>query len=217
MVPLLARRDMTAAEVARFVARDYATLLEIGCHHGEDTERLLQAMPTATFFCFEADPRAIAAFKKRLGHESRVTLIPMAVAAHNGECDWYASGGQVRGREWDYSSSLHPPTGHLSRFPEIQFSAAGKVPCTTLDSWLQSLGRPLDLIDFIWADVQGAQRDLIAGGQETLARTRYLYIEVHREPLYESEVSEDELLALLPDFQPVGQYAENILLKNQRQ
>jgi len=198
------------------VARDYPTLLEVGCHHGEDTEKLLQAMPTATIFCFEADPRAIAAFEGRLGGERRATLIPKAVAAHDGTCPWFASGGIVRGREWDYSSSLRRPTEHRTRFPEIQFHEAGEVPCTTLDSWLRGLGRPLEQIDFLWADVQGAQRDLIAGGQATLALTRYLYIEVHREPLYEGEIELAELLSLVPEFQPVGRYAENALLKNGR-
>ena len=38
-------------------------------------------------------------------------------------------------------------------------------------------------IDLIWADVQGAEADLIEGGTEALRRTRYFYTEYNNQEL----------------------------------
>ena len=49
--------------------------------------------------------------------------------------------------------------------------------------------------------MQGAEGDMIAGGQATLARTRYLYTEYSNEEIYEGEPTLETLLAMLPNFQ----------------
>jgi FkbM family methyltransferase len=49
----------------------------------------------------------------------------------------------------------------------------------TLDSVARET--QLDRIDLLWVDIQGAERDMIAGGRHALSRTRYMMIEAEPE------------------------------------
>jgi hypothetical protein len=74
-----------------------------------------------------------------------------------------------------------------------------------------------DTIDFIWADIQGAQGDLIQGGTNTWSRVRYLFVEYDNSELYEGEVvGVAPLLEMLPGFEVVEDYGGDVLLKNAR-
>ncbi|MCS7030108.1 MAG: hypothetical protein NZL92_01060 [Gloeomargarita sp. SKYG116] len=64
--------------------------------------------------------------------------------------------------------------------------------------------------------MQGAEVDLIQGGQQTLAKTRYFYTEYSSEELYEGQINLATLLKLLPDFKLVYRFGGDVLLKNQR-
>ncbi len=211
--------DLTAENIANFIGRS-PLMLEIGSHEGIDTAKFLAAMPGITMHCFEPEQRALVRFKERISDNPYVALYEVAIADVDGEHEFHASTGKAGHMEdWDYSGSLHKPTGHYERSPEIGFKEPISVPCIRLDTWLWNVGgNSPGNIDFIWADVQGSQRDVIAGGQKTLAITRYLYIECHHPiPLYEGEPSREELIALLPDFEPIGIYAQdNILFKNRK-
>ena len=69
-------------------------------------------------------------------------------------------------------------------------------------------------IDLIWADVQGAEGDLIEGGRQALARTRYFYTEYDDQELYEGQIPLAKLLSLLPEFEIVPRYRWDVLLRN---
>lgn len=210
--------DLTAEEIRGLVG-DSPLMLEIGSHEGTDTAKFLAAMPETILHCFEPDQRPIARFKELIGEDPRVHLYEMAAAHIDGEHVLYPSGGKAgHMKEWDYSSSLNKPTGHYRRSPEIVFRKPIIVPCMRLDTWMDLTDIGDRSIDFAWVDPQGSQRKVIAGGQETLARLRYLYIECHHPfPLYEHEPSRDELIALLPGFEPLGIYAQdNLLFKNRQ-
>ena len=76
-------------------------------------------------------------------------------------------------------------------------------------------------VDLLWADVQGAEVDLIEGGRETLARTSYLYTEYSNAELYAGQINLEEILARLPgwrvvqNFPTTEDYAD-VLLENTR-
>jgi hypothetical protein len=73
--------------------------------------------------------------------------------------------------------------------------------------------RKVEVIDFIWADLQGGQVFFIAGARMALSVTRYLYIECHEQPLYADEPTQDELITMLrPEFTPLGIYERNNIL-----
>ena len=207
--------SLTAKEIHDLVGKDNPLMLEIGCHEGTDTLKFLEEMPQATLHCFEPDDRASSRFEKEFLCHPQVMLYRRAVGDHDGDVDFHASTGPAGDSDdWDSSGSLNKPTGHLTRSPEIKFKDPARVSCVRLDTWLAASSTS-GVIDFVWADLQGSQRKFIAGARETLKHIRYLYIECHTTPLYEGEPSHDELIALLPDFEPIGVFErENILFRN---
>ena len=70
--------------------------------------------------------------------------------------------------------------------------------------------------DFIWADVQGAERDLVEGAARFLRSTRYFYTEYSNEEWYEGQITLAGLLEKLPDFDLVKRYPMDALLQNKR-
>lgn len=203
------------SEIGRLVGRCDPVILEIGAHDGLDSERLCLAFPAARLFCFEPDPRPAERWRQRMWERKEpygVRFVQTALGAVDTPVPFYASTGEVDGhRDWDYSGSIRRPTRHLDRSPHIKFKHPELVPCTRLDTWA-ALELGLTPIDFIWADVQGGQRDLIEGGRQTLGSTRWLYVECHEESLYDGEPTQEELCALLPGFRLMTVYDTDNLL-----
>lgn len=195
--------------------RGSKVVLELGANIGQDTQ-WLAAIPGAIVHAIEADPR---------NHPPSV--IPgsvrwtcAAVSDHDGKEMLHLSGG-VGNKTWTESSSICKPTGHLTQYPLVTFGSSIEVPCTTLDSYIRAHG--LERVDFIWADVQGAERKMIQGGLQTLSRTEWLYTEYSDVELYEGQPTLSEILAMLPDWRVVdtvrevydkGVCNDNVLLRN---
>jgi hypothetical protein len=81
-----------------------------------------------------------------------------------------------------------------------------------LDSWASEQG--ITKVDLIWADMQGAEGDLVAGGSETLAQTRYLYTEYSDEEWYEGQPTLARLVDMLPNFWILRRYRWDVLFEN---
>jgi 2-O-methyltransferase len=205
--------------LARLVGADAKWVLEIGTNDGTDTLRLASVFPSAQLDCFEPDPRANAAHKKRVT-SSRVRLFQNAIGASNGTAVFHPSGGTPPGVEddkypdgWHLSGSLRQPTGHLIEHPWVSFDEPFEVQVRTLDSWAEEFGRDGN-IDFIWADVQGAEGDLLAGGTATFRRTRYLFTEYSDRSLYEGQITLEEICRLLPGWSVAKRFRNDVLLRN---
>lgn len=155
---------------------------------------------------FEPDPRNV------LPTMPNVTWHRKAIAAHDGRCQLILSERQVDWGTETGSSSIRMPTGHLTMHPTTSFPASIEVECTTLDTFTSDSG--IDSIDFIWADVQGAERDMIDGGSETLARTRYLFTEYYDVELYAGQITLAQILKRLPKFRLMHQFKKDVLLMN---
>jgi hypothetical protein len=136
----------------------------------------------------------------------------MAVADRDGEGQLILS-REGWGQPWTHSSSIKAPKNHLQRYP-VTFGNSVPVKLTTLDTFCQQLG--VGMIDFIWADIQGAEGEMIRGGRQVLARTRYLYTEYSDDELYEGQITLKDILQLLPDFRVLELWPEDVLLANQK-
>jgi 2-O-methyltransferase len=179
------------------------TFLELGAHCGSDTA-WLSRIPGVSLHAFEPDPR---------NHPpalSNVTVHRAAIAETDGRAPFLLSASGW-GREWTYSSSLRRPKSHLQRYP-VTFGDSIVVDTIALDSFTRQVG--LGALDFIWADVQGAEEDMVRGGLETLRRTRYLYTAYSDDESYEGQATLRDLLALLPDFRVIELWPEEVLLEN---
>ena len=191
------------------VGENSGVILELGSCEGEDSSRLLNAFRHAQLFCFEPDPKNCADHRSRISNK-RCVLTEAAISDENGIVVFHRSGGRPRRA----SGSIRSPKDHLTRHPWCTFNEDIKVRCMTMDTWRDNNG--IDVIDLIWADVNGAETSMIKGGQSALSRTRYLYTEFGPDDaeVYEGGVTKQQLLALLPDFDEVLTNNNNVLLKN---
>lgn len=216
-VPEVRPNDLTPERIAALVDRDRPTILEIGCHEGTDTERLLDVMPNAHVHCFEPDPRPRARFEARWKGDRRVTLWPVAVGAESGEVPFYQSSGAPENGsgDWDYSGSVLKPKTHLEAVPWVKFETTINVPIVRLDSWWSNSG--IGPIDFIWMDTQGAEADVFRGGKKALASSRFVYSEYNNSEMYEGQLDLVNLIRLLPPgFKVLERYPDDVLLHNRR-
>jgi len=193
--------------------------LEIGANDGGDTQRLLDAFPATRVECFEPDPRAVRLWRAAV-KSSRARLHEIAIGSKDGTTIFHTSSGSPTGRErdfpegWHLSGSIRRPTGHLSAHPWCEFTSTIEVPVRTLDSW--AAAEDISEVDFIWADVQGAEIDVIQGGQATLSRTRYLYTEYCDVELYEGQQTLEKLLEQMPGWVVHTRFSGDVLLENER-
>lgn len=203
-------------EIRSLVRNEHPVLLDIGANCGQTTAAMLRSMPGATIHAFEPDPRAIAKFKRNIQPHPSVHLYECALGAVNGTTVFYQSSGAEHHPDypegWDQSGSIRPPHTHLRVWPWVQFKQQIQVSVMTLDSWAEHQNLPL--IDFIWADVQGAEGDLITGGSRTLSKVKYLYTEYSNDEWYNGQVTLAQLSAMLPGFKLIRRYAIDALFEN---
>ena len=87
-----------------------------------------------------------------------------------------------------------------------------RVPVRRLDSWAKEQG--VGAIDFIWADVQGAEGDLIAGAKATLAKARFFYTEYSNDEWYAGQPTLADIAHMLTGFSILRRYEMDVLFKN---
>lgn len=220
-IPPVSNVPVTGESLRTLIGADARAVLEIGAHHGTETRMLLDAFPVAHIHAFEPDPRALEVHRKSVRHP-RATLHAMAIGAVNGRAEFHVSSGMPPDidpiiaaeypKGWDQSGSLRAPKGHHKAHPWCQFVRTISVEVRTLDAW--SAKHAQGRIDFIWADMQGAEGDLVRGGASTLARTRFLYCEYSDRELYEGEPTLSALLDMLPTWEVVRRLPNDVLVRN---
>lgn len=151
-------------------------------------------------------------------HFPNLRFVPAALGSVDGWVEFFQSSGHsevngIRTESFYGSSSLKPPGTVTSLWP-MSFE---KSCCLSyrLDTYCREHGVPL--IDFIWADIQGAEKDLIVGGQQILKSTRYLYTEINIGGMYQDSgySSVGDLLGFLPGrWQIKEDYGGDVLFAN---
>lgn len=217
-LPTITGGAIEGAELVRLIGREDPVILDVGCNDGAHTIWFLSLFARASVYSFEPDPRAVKAFRRAV-QNGRAKLFELAIAGRDGEAEFHASDGlpdpklaEQLPEGWHQSGSLHRPRKHLEKYPWCRFERTFAVQTRRLDGWCEDEG--VGPIDLIWADVQGAEGDLIEGGRRALARTRYFYTEYDNEEMYEGQVPLAKLLSLLPDFEVVHRYHWDVLLRN---
>lgn len=187
-------------------------IVDLGSFQGEDTVWMAEAcLQTPRCVLVEADMRNLQVIiDRKIAPQEHRSLILGAVADHDGLAQFHVcenTVGQGRG-----SSSIRKPTGHLDAIKWCEFPHVSVVPCYTLDSIFRR--EWLEKIDVLWVDIQGAERDMIAGGQKALERSHYLFVEAEDAEMYEGQATKPALIKLLPGWNLIAEYEYNILLEN---
>lgn len=194
-------------------------LIELGAadgYHSNMMNRVLsESLKPYRQFAIEPEPKNIQILKQSL--TPKITLVECAISDHDGTDILYASGGhEIRPgyqmAHYTGSSSIHKPNQVTKCWPGMTFTPLN-VQHKTLDTLCKE--NKVEYIDFIWADIQGAEVDLIKGGV-ILGKTKYLFTEYGPggNGYYEGEYGKKEILEALPGFELVQDFGGDILLKN---
>jgi len=195
--------------IKELITRPNPVIFEIGCNDGSDTEKFVADFPDATIYCFEPDPETVKRFLER---KLNVKLYQAAISDVTGFTTFSPSNNN------GLSGSIVNPKIHLEVYPQVKFIAPIEVATYSLDDFVSAAG--IDFIDFIWADVQGAEEKMIRGGMNTLTKkVKYLFTEFSNVELYEGAPTLPRILELLPSFElvevPWQWWADgNCLLRN---
>lgn len=215
---------ITPEKIKSLIGHPRPTILDIGCNDGTHTKMFKELFPLGKVYSFDPEPRAHERFFRTVPDG---VLFKTAIGAIDGFVDFYPSEGlpaplppaefkEVQERlpnGWDYSGSIRKPKLHLQMHPWCKFGSPMSVLSMRLDTWVHQ--HPyFSTIDFIWADVQGAEFDLIQGGREALNKTHFFYTEYSDKELYDGQISLSRILAMLPNFTVETLYPDDVLLRN---
>lgn len=197
-------------------------IVELGAHTGEDEGWLRTAAPCQDsdihYVMVEPDPRNCNAILNRSwsGQMRPINrtrrLVIGAVSDKDGEALFHMSENP---RDNNHASgSLLDPTGHKTGMPWITFERQTWVQTFRLDTLFDR--EYLTKIDLLWTDIQGSEREMIAGGHEALSHTRFLFMETETVELYKGQALRAELVNMMRDlkFGVVEQFEFNMLFKN---
>lgn len=193
-------------------------LVNIGAERGDgETTDFCIVAPHGKIYSIEADPRTYKLLEERKKQFPNLQTFNLAISNKDGKHIFYQSGGtnpqESLKVNWTSASSL------LSRermrdgrpYPWMVYNEI-EVETKTLDSWAKE--NDIDHIDFLWVDIEGATHLLIEGGHNTLRNTRYFYTEAFDWKRYEGECLKSDIITLVPNFQLIADFGNDILFKN---
>lgn len=132
-------------------------VFEFGAHEGWDTQALLAILHAPILYALKPDSRNLALLRKK-GLHRQAHIVPAAIGAHNGVIRLFQSTKSM-GIPFAGASSIRAPQAPLDW---LEFGTSEEVRVVTFDRLCAANG--IRHIDFVWADVQGAECDLIWGG-----------------------------------------------------
>ena len=202
-------------------SREKVVIFEVGCADGTDTRQFLSKFGSnLRIYTFDPDPTNIKAMtgeggkdvkgnsNDKLRTDGRHTFVPAAIAAQDGKTTFTRSrntnapdGGVDFGR---YSGSIYEPKTIIdggprgNRWPFIKYDEKIEVTTRSLDSFCEQMG--IDHIDFMWMDVQGAEKEVFLGAKNMIGKIDYVYTEYHEEEMYEGATNLQTVTDLLPGY-----------------
>jgi FkbM family methyltransferase len=156
--------------------------------------------------------------KQKTYANGQMHLVNKAISDKTGVKKFYKSGGKRdengQLKEHYYgSSSIVKPVEVTNVFPAMNFTDS-QVECIKLDDYVNESGLTGKVIDFIWADIQGAEHLLIKGGVNTFKNVRYFYTEYCGKEWYKGNKDAKGIQRMLPYFEVVQDFGGDVLLKN---
>lgn len=190
-------------------------IIELGGCDGNETVTISQMLPGCNYVVLEPVPELAKIIRERKELGKNVTVIQKAIGREDGTTTLYVSSGTspINNQSFFASSSIKHPLNAEKVFEGMKFEKT-RCEVVTLDTLWKERGS--HIIDFIFADLQGAEKDMILGGIEALKHTRYLYTEIDLGDYYEDSVQLSGMLEMLPGWIVVEDYGTDVLLKNTR-
>lgn len=182
------RKGVAAAVEHRDVpfGHDFATVVDVGAHHGQFALLVLELFPRSSIFCVEPLPDALGRLRATLELDERVTVLPAAAAAEAGRRKLHVS------RKTDSSSLLPILKSYVDAFPGTEEARTLEVEARTLDSMVaERIRRPC----LLKVDAQGGELEVLAGAEAVLAQVDTAYVECSFVEFYRGQALADEVIA----------------------
>lgn len=186
-------------------------IFEMGMCDGYHTQ-MLNSFCTTTprYFGFEPDPRNVARIKAA-GVDRMIAFHPDAVGHVTGRIPFHLSTPEPNGAVGASSISDFTPVLTQS-WAWLKHMADVEVQCWRLDDFCSA--NRIDRIDFIWMDVQGAERLVFDGAPVMLQKTRMIWTEYDGGTLYKDSSTLQDILARFKGWQVVCDCGGDVLLRN---
>tara|TARA_R110000824_G_scaffold218435_4_gene405090 strand:+ start:517 stop:1188 length:672 start_codon:yes stop_codon:yes gene_type:complete len=204
--------------------KKYPVVLEIGSHYGEDTQDMIDVFDCPQIFCFEPHPGNAEFMRKHFEGFKNVSVIEIALSDKNGMASFNVIVSPLGEKplpkkyEWidkdDYSNLCLNDSGgcSLKNGYRNEDCKTIEVKTSRLDSWFKD--GDINEIDFVWMDVQGAEKEVVFGGKEAFKRVSYVWTEFG-ETHYEGGMGRNETVALFDSigFKELDSDKNNILFE----
>ncbi len=184
----------------KILGKDNPVVVEIGAHYGEDSLRFLETFPHITLHCFEPDPRNIKVFKQYVD-DDRVHLYEIALSNEKGTAQFYQSYQEHNAAptppKYDW---IDPATYEEEKLNNSGSSSLKKgyahtldetitVPTDTYLNW--AIKNSIGDVDFVWIDVQGAEKDVLDGMGDAIRNIQLFWME-YGETSYDDAMTRQE-------------------------
>lgn len=151
-------------------ASEISQIVIVGASEAEEVDRLHAVYSRASIMCFEPNPNTFNRIKQKFKNVPYVTVSPYALSSEPGKKTFYelsmaGNGSLLEPNLESWASSLGLKEKSMTSF---------EVEVRTLDSEAAKM----PVIELLWMDVQGAEGHVLAGGIETLKRTKSILLEV---------------------------------------
>ena len=156
--------------------RDLSYVVDVGANAGQWSNGLMELVGPRKLAAIEPGPAAFAQLQERFGGNSSVELHNVAIGAVEGKIT-------LRVTRDSTGASVLPPREEMKELIGRNWTVESEVECpvTTLDSLLVDWPE----ISLLKIDVQGYENEVLAGAPRTLAKTRFLLMELNFMRQYE--------------------------------
>ncbi len=168
------------------VGREFGTVIDVGANKGQFAVFARRRWPNARLLCFEPLPGPRARLTRLM--DGAAEVLDCALGETEGEAIMHVA-------ERQDSSSLLPIGRRQKAIFRTEEAATQPVPVRRLDAVLA--GRALDAPVLLKIDVQGFERQVLAGAEGVLDRIDAIYVEASYVELYEGQALADDVLAFL--------------------
>jgi FkbM family methyltransferase len=151
-------------------------VVDLGANEGQWANAFLDLISPEKLIMIEPNPAAFAALQKKFGGRSNIELHNVAVGEANGMTT-------LRVTRDSTGASVLPPRDEMRELVGGNWAVESEVECPmrTLDTLVATLPE----ISLLKIDVQGYEKEALAGAAQTLAKTKFLLIELNYMPQYE--------------------------------
>ncbi|MBJ7354146.1 MAG: FkbM family methyltransferase [Thermoleophilaceae bacterium] len=168
--------------------KEFATVLDVGGHHGQFTLFALERFPRAKVITFEPQAEGVEKIRSAIAGDPRVTIQNYALSDSVGTAELHIS------KRSDSSSLLSIGEGQTTAYPGTEEATTEEIALQTLDNLV---AEPLEGPVLLKIDVQGAELSVLRGAEKTLQSIDSIFVECSFVELYEGQALANEVIEFL--------------------